>query len=239
MAAARHSYKARGIVLHALKYGEGALIVHVLTDTHGRLSYIVQGLGRGKKQALYQPLFPLEFEGTTSSRQELHRLREVRLAYTPARTPFDVRRSTIALFMAECLYRLVRQSERDAALFDFVWECVSALDTLEEGVANFHLWFLAHLSRFLGFAPAEEWMPGAWFDAREGSFTLLKPLGPALTPPIAALLHRLLECSPAQLGVLELSREQRRELLDGLLRYYGYHLDIAAVQSLRVLREVF
>ncbi len=46
------TYKGRGIVLHALKYGDSSLIVHLLTDVRGRQSFMVQGVGRGKGQAL-------------------------------------------------------------------------------------------------------------------------------------------------------------------------------------------
>ena len=45
--------------------------------------------------------------------------------------PFDVRKSTIALFMAEVLYRLVKECEPNQRLFDFVWGSVAALDALD------------------------------------------------------------------------------------------------------------
>lgn len=71
------TYKARGIVLNSLKYGDSAMVVHLLTDALGRQSYMVQGVrsnrGRGSKLALFQPMFALEFEGLTSSRQQMHR----------------------------------------------------------------------------------------------------------------------------------------------------------------------
>ena len=108
------TYKARGIVLNSLKYGDSAMVVHLLTDALGRQSYMVQGVrssrGRGSKLALFQPMFALEFEGLTSSRQQMHRFREVQSGIVLQRMPFDVRRSTIALFMAEVLYRLVKES---------------------------------------------------------------------------------------------------------------------------------
>ena len=115
------TYKARGIVLNSLS----AMVVHLLTDALGRQSYMVQGVrssrGRGSKLALFQPMFALEFEGLTSSRQQMHRFREVQSGIVLQRMPFDVRRSTIALFMAEVLYRLVREyDEPNQALFDFV-----------------------------------------------------------------------------------------------------------------------
>ena len=38
------TYKARGIVLNSLKYGDSAMVVHLLTDALGRQSYMVQGV---------------------------------------------------------------------------------------------------------------------------------------------------------------------------------------------------
>ena len=190
------TYKARGIVLNSLKYGDSAMVVHLLTDALGRQSYMVQGVrssrGRGSKLALFQPMFALEFEGLTSSRQQMHRFREVQSGIVLQRMPFDVRRSTIALFMAEVLYRLVKESEPDSQLFDFVWESIGALDSMEEGVANFHLWFLVNLSRFLGFYPGNEYMPGAWFDACEGSYTVQKPPHATVMTPENAGVRRTL-----------------------------------------------
>ena len=77
--------------------------------------------------------------------------------------------------MAEVLYRLVKESERNEALFDFVWGSVEALDALDEGTANFHLWFLAQLSRLLGFAPGNDYAEGDWFGVREGRDTPRPP----------------------------------------------------------------
>ena len=112
------SYKARGIVLGTLKYGEKGVIAHILTDTLGRQSYMVQGIrpsSHGSKMALLQPMFAVEFEGLTSSKMSMHRMHT---------TPFDIRKSTQMLFMAEVLYRLIRENEPIESLFDFVWGSV-------------------------------------------------------------------------------------------------------------------
>ena len=239
------TYKARGIVLNSLKYGDSAMVVHLLTDALGRQSYMVQGVrssrGRGSKLALFQPMFALEFEGLTSSRQQMHRFREVQSGIVLQRMPFDVRRSTIALFMAEVLYRLVKESEPDSQLFDFVWESIGALDSMEEGVANFHLWFLANLSRLLGFRPGNDYTPGAWFDIREGLYSVVRPAHPGvMTQECASLLDRMLSCDVRRLGDVGLNRDRRSEFLNAMLAYFGYHLDaISAVQSVRILKEVF
>lgn len=238
------SYKARGVVLGTLKYGEKGVIVHLLTDVCGRQSYMIQGVrptAKGSKMALLQPMFTLEFEGLTSSKMSMHRMKDMVPGMVLHSTPFDVRKSTMALFMAEVLYRLVKESEESSSLFEFVWASIAALDALEEGIANFHLWFLANLSRPLGFSPDNEYSDGAWLDIRDGHFTpnALIPSF-ALSPENARILHDMLECDVRYLGEIGLNRTERVEFLEAMLRYYSYHLEsIRQVESIRVLREVF
>lgn len=221
------------------------MVAFLLTDVGGRRNYLVQGVrsakGRGSKLALFQPMFPVEFEGLESSRQQMHRFKEVRSGFLLQSLPFDVRKSTMALFMAEVLYRLVRESEPNEALFDFVWNCAGALDTMDDGVANFHLWFLANLSRFLGFSPGNDYTPEAWFDIREGLYTPVRPTHTSvMTQPCARMLDELVGGDVCKLGQLGLNREQRVEFLNAMLVYFGYHLDaVSAVQSVRILQEVF
>ena len=242
--AALKSYKARGVVLGTLKYGEKGLIVHMRTDVCGRQSYMLQGIrptAKGSKMALLQPMFAVEFEGLTSAKMSMHRLKDLSPGIVLHTTPFDVRKSTMSIFMAEVLYRLVRENEPTGELFDFIWGSVAALDALEEGIANFHLWFLANLSRPLGFSPDNEYIDGAWLDIRDGHFTpyaLLPSM--ALSPDNARLLHDLLECDVRYLGEIGLNRNERVEFLEEMLKYYAYHLDtIRSVESIRILKEVF
>ncbi len=239
------SYKSRGIVLHTIKYGDTSMVAHLLTEAGGRRSYMVQGVrsrsGRGSKMALFQPMFPLEFEGLEAPNRQMDRFREVRAAYALQNIPFDVRKSTMALFMAEVLYRLIRESEPNEVLFDFVWESVAALDAIDEGVANFHLWFLAQLSRLLGFLPGNEYSRDAWFDIREGLYVASQPAHTMfMSQANTRLLNDMLECDVRYLGEIGLNRDERTGFLNAMLVYFGYHLDaIAAVQSIRVLKEVF
>lgn len=237
------TYKGRGIVLHTLKYGDTSMVAYLLTDVGGRRSYMVQGVrsrsGRGSKLALFQPMFPVEFEGLESPRQQMDRFKEVRAGFVLQSLPFDVRKSTMALFMAEVLYRLVRESEPNRPLFDFVWGSAEALDAMDEGVPNFHLWFLANLSRLLGFRPGNDYTPGAWFDIREGLYSVVRPAHPGvMTQECASLLDRMLSCDVRRLGDVGLNRDRRSEFLNAMLAYFGYHLDaISAVQSVRILKR--
>ena len=239
------SYKARGIVLNTVKYGDKSLIVQMITDTLGRQSYIVQGLGSGRgrssKSALLQPMFALQFEGLISDKGDLHRLKDLQSGIVLQSLPYDIRKSTIALFMAEVLYRLIGESEANDRLFDFVWGSVEALDAIDEGVANFHLWFLANISRFLGFAPGNEYIEESYFDMCEGLYTSIRPLHDRFfNPEYARLLRDLIECDVQYLGEIGLNRTQRADMLHALVDYYTIHLEaIRRVQSIDILQQVF
>ena len=245
MGQAMKSYKARGIVLSTVKYGDSGMVVQMLTDRYGRQSYMVQGVrsgrGKGSKMALFQPLFVLEFEGLESSHSDLHKMRDVQNEIIFKSVPYDIRKSTMALFMAEVLYRLVGESEANEPLFDFVYHSVRALDEIDEGVANFHLWFLANLSRYLGYFPGNEHLKGCWFDMREGLYVSTMPLhNHTMNEEEAELLRDLTECDLEYLGEIPLNREQRVAMLSRLVEYYSIHLDaIRTVRSIEILQEVF
>ena len=239
-------YKARGIVLNTIKYGESSMVAHLLTDVAGRKSFMVQGIGKGGrgkggKSALFQPMFLVDIMALESSHTQIDRVKEVALARPLQSIPFVVRKSTVALFMAELLYKIVREVEPDSPLFEYVYDSVIALDEMEEGVFNFHLWFMVGLSRFLGFFPADEYCEGAVFDIENGSFTTTPPRsGLFFNADNSRLLATLMEISPAELGSVRLSRVQRKEFIESLLAHFGYHLDtIPSLQSLRILSEVF
>ena len=58
--------------------------------------------------------------------------------------------------------------------------------------------------------------------------------------PMIVALRDMLECDVRYLGEIGLNRTERVEFLDAMLKYYAYHLEsIRAVESIRVLREVF
>ena len=238
------SYKARGIVLGTLKYGEKGVIVHMLTDLYGRQSYMVQGVrptARGSKMALLQPMFAVEFEGLVSSKMSMHRIKELSPALTLQSTPFDVRKSTMALFMAEVLYRLVRDVEPSSPLFDFVCRAVQSLDEATVGVANYHLKFLVELSRHMGFYPASDYREGDVLDMREGVFVGCAPLhGDVMSVENSRTLATLMTTDFEQLGTIPMNRHSRDSFLTAMLDYFAYHLDsVGGIRSVEILRTVF
>ena len=145
------------IVISLQPYSDRAHILHTYTREHGRMNYMLYGLGKKKSQALYAPLSLLEIEVSPSTKA-LPSVKEAHLAFVPQHLPIDMRRRTVALFIAEVLYRTLRHPMADEALFDFIASTIRFLDTTEQP-ENIHIAFLIHLAAHLGFAIDEETHP--------------------------------------------------------------------------------
>ena len=238
-------HKTRGIVLHSVRYSETSLVVKILTEEAGLGSYIIKGARNPKakiKASLFQPLTLLDLHIYFKPGRELQNIKEVRNRAPLIHLSGDPVKSAVALFLSEILGRALREEEPNAELFDFLDSHIQYLDLADQGVANFHLYFLLRLARYLGFAPA---LPSGdelhWFDLVSGTFTGVQPLhGSALPPPLAAWLARFLSVQPAELGLLSIDRQTRIDLLEGVLRYYSLHLEgLGEIRSHKVLHSLF
>ena len=148
--------KTRGIVLHTTRYGESSLVVHCYTEQFGRQSYMVKGIRKSRKQNrsnLFQPLFILDFEVYHRETREIQLVKEVTRAMPLNSMPFHVIKSTQAIFIAEVLYRVVKEEEPNPMLAHFLVHAIQFLDALAEPSADFHIIFMFQLSRYLGFYP--------------------------------------------------------------------------------------
>lgn len=231
-------YSERGVVLHSIKYSENQLIIHIFTESRGRKSYITRVGGRGR--SLFQPLSLVEFNAVTG-RGEIDKLSQAALTQPLTNIPHDIVKSTVSLFIAEVLYRVIKDASIDKRLFDFIHGSVVALDLIDNPVANFHLHFMVRLSHYMGFAPQGRHSEGCWFDIKNGCFTEREPDHLLKINPVnATLLYRLSQIQTSEIHTINLNREQRTVFLDYMVDYYGYHTEsIYAVNSISIFRELF
>ena len=79
------------------------------------------------------------------------------------------------MFLAEFLYRAVREETENIPLFTYLVHSINWLDECKSAFANFHLVFLLRLTRFLGLYPnLEVYQEGVYFALQIGCF-VLKP----------------------------------------------------------------
>ena len=220
--------KTVGIVLHTLKYNDTSNIVDIYTRENGRASFLVS-VPRSRKSAvktvLFQPLSMIEFEADYRPMSNLYRIKEAK-SWHPFRTlPYDPYKSSIAMFLAEFLYRALREEAENGPLF-----------------ANFHLVFLMRFSRFLGLYPnTEDYREGCFFDMLNACFVSVQPLhGAFLKPEEASRINLLMRMNYETMHLFTMSRLERNRCLVIMNDYYRLHLpDFPVLKSLDVLKELF
>ncbi len=237
--------KLRGIVLHHINYGETSIILHLYTDHRGRISVIIpgaRGKRKNKKISLYHNLSLLDMEVYYKESRELQQIKEAKPIIPLTGLTSDPIKSTIALFLSEVLYRTLKEEEANPELFDFLENSVRYFEMTEEGLANFHLHTLVHLTRFLGFFPLNNFQDkGDCFDLRSGQFSLNPPdPSNSLDPQTAKLLSKLINSSLVEANSIRLNHDIRNNLLSGLLKFYKMHLSgMGEIRSYGVLKEIF
>jgi DNA repair protein RecO (recombination protein O) len=197
---------------------------------------------KGKiKNSLLQPLMQLDLVVSHREKNSLQSLRELNCRLHYQHLHEDIIKTSLALFIAEVLYKSVREEESNPQLFAFISQALEILDLQQEGVANFHLCFLLQLTKYLGFYPHENMAgPGSLFDLRDGVFRVGIPPHPLyMDAADARVLEQLLQLNFVNMHELPLSGETRRVMVKHLLRYYELHLhSVHDIKSHHVLETV-
>jgi DNA repair protein RecO (recombination protein O) len=237
--------KTVGIVLHTLKYNDTSNIVDIYTRENGRASFLVP-LPRSRKSAvkavLFQPLSMIEFEADYRPMATLYRIKEAKSWYPFRTLPYDPYKSSIAMFLAEFLYRALREEAENEPLFAYLEHSIHWLDECEANFSNFHLVFLMRFSRFLGLYPnTDDYSRGCFFDMMNACFTPLQPSHSAfLKPEEASHINLLMRMNYETMYLFAMSRAERNRCLTIINDYYRLHLpDFPVLKSLDVLKELF
>jgi len=238
-------HKTRGIVLHHIKYGETSVIAYVYTEIFGRQAYLIKGV-RSKNSKInvniLQPLFLLDMEVYYRSKRELQRVKEINNHIQFSSTPYNIIKSSIALFLAEILYKTLKEEEPNPSLFEYLDYSIKLLDVKTEGCANFHLSFLLHLTKYLGFFPNNNYSENnRYFDLKNGKFVPARPNHSFfLSPHLSSYFFQLLNHSFKNGDLIQVNYETREELIEKILQYYDLHIEgLGKIKSLKVLKEVF
>ncbi len=237
--------KTRGIVLHTTRYGESSLVVHCYTVQFGRQSLMVKGVRKSRKNNrsnLFQPLFILDFEIYYKNTREIQLVKEVSRAMPLNSMPFEITKSTQAIFIAEVLYRVVKEQEPNPMLAHFLINTIQYLDALEDSSPDFHIIFLFLLSKQLGFYPQNNYGEfNKFFDLSGGLFK--SHMGDPefhLDESESNLWSRYIGFDYQGIIDAGFNGGQRKTMLENLVRYYKLHIDgMGEIRSLVVLHDFF
>ncbi|HYK77953.1 MAG TPA: DNA repair protein RecO [Daejeonella sp.] len=237
-------HKTRGVVFKTTNYSESSVVVQVFTEKFGLQSYLINGVKKPKskiKLNILQPLHLLDMVVYHKSGGNIQRVSDARHLPVFQSIPYDIVKSSIAIFLNEVLYKAIRQQSADEVLFEFLFRSIELLDRCEQGLANFHLYFLLRLTRFLGFYPNKATHSDAdYFDLQSGSFSSVMPSHMFfLQSPQTSQWLDLLNSSFENLHLLSISTADRRIILEKILDFYHLHIEgFGNVKSHQVLEEV-
>lgn len=233
----------KAIVFSALKYGDTSLIVKAYTASDGIKSYLLRGVLASKKgklkSAYFQPLTQLEIVANHKNKGTLETLKEAKVFYHYQTLYADMAKNAMTLFLAELLGNSIREEERNEDMFDFLEASLQWLD-MNKDVANFHLYFMLSLTRFLGFYPDVYQIDKPYFDLLEGEFVATESLNPILRGENIYHFKTLLGTNFDAMHTVKMKKSSRQELLKSLIMYFELHLQgFRKPKSLAVLNEVF
>jgi len=237
-------HKTRGIVLNKVKYSETSLIVKIYTELFGLQSYLVRGIRSKKsniKPALLQHLALVELVVYHKEKKSIQNIKEIKSAFQFNSIPFDIRKSSIIVFLNEILCKVIKEEECNKDLFEFLFNSIKILDIKDEEVSDFHLIFLVQLTKFLGFFPKNNYSKTSdIFDLEGGEFSGENMKGKYfIKKPYSKYFSDLFNISHENSETFSILPNHRNILIEYILDYYRLHLPgIGEIKSHQVLKTV-
>lgn len=234
----------RAIVLRGIRYSEADLIAKCYTASHGKVSYILKGVlktRKGKiKAAMFQPFSQLEIISRHKGKGTLEYIKEAKITAINPSIRENVQKSSMAILLSEVLQSAIQEEEQNEALYTFLESSIELLEK-QPHFANFHLYFLVKLTRYLGIEPDVHSADNtSYFNVRKGHFEKQGTDQYAIGGSNCFLLKSLLTMAPRDLPKLKLNQEKRQSFLLFILSYYQYQLPgFRQPKSLEVLTQLF
>jgi DNA repair protein RecO (recombination protein O) len=206
---------------------------------------MLKGVRKSRKQNrsnLFQPLFILDFEVYQKDTREIQLVKEVTRNFPLNSIPYDVTKSTQAIFIAEVLYRVIREQEQNPMLSHFLISSIRYLDALGDPSPDFHIIFLFQLTRHLGFYPQNNFgEKERFFDLLSGQFkSYISDPEIQLDEAASTLWSHYIHYDYQAVKHTEFNSAQRKSVLDNLVRYFKLHVEgMGEIRSLEVLHTFF
>jgi len=190
---------------------------------------------------MLQPLHLLDMVVYLKEGDGLQRIKEAQASPTLYHIPIDIVKSSVAMFLNEVIFKVLKHAETDRQLFQFIYQSILWMDATQAPIYNFHLCFLMKLSRFLGYLPTIPAEPQPYFDLVEGIFTKNLPSHSyILQAPHTALFHAILSSTYEDSPQFHMKQEERKYLLTQIINFYKLHTEnFGVIHSLQILEEIF
>lgn len=237
--------KTKAIVLRSVKYADNSLIVDMLSERCGRVSFMVRlsKSPKGKfRRNLFMPLTILEVDFELKQTSSLSRMKDVHLVMPLPSLMTHPYKMSIGMFLSEFLVYATRDESDNIPLYNYVENSLLWLDGVRDKFSNFHLVFMIRMTRFVGFLPyTEDYHDGDYFDMLNGSFCAKAPMHSHFLPPDdASKIGLLMRLGYPTMHLCAMTRQERNRCMDVILEYYRLHVPgFPELKSHHVLKELF
>lgn len=236
-------HHTKGIVFKVTRFKESSAIVNIFTEKFGVQTYIINGLfaKRAKnKMAYLQPLNLLNLEVYFKENQNIKRIKEMQWAYMFSNTPFNNTKRCVLLFLNEILVKSVKEEIANEKLFNYLYKQIELLDNFKGKHADYIIFFLIEVAGLLGFKP----LPNKTeklnhFSLSQGQFVENHILNQHQLTAIQSFIFYNCLVAANSKTKLKLTKAEKAEMLNLLLKYYQYHLEgFGQLRSKNILNSV-
>ena len=172
----------------------------------------------------------------------LQRIKEIKPSYLYKQVPFNVVKSSLAIFMMELCRKGIKESEHNVSLYDFVEKWLIHLDTTENKLSNVPLFFMVQLADEIGFGLQNNFGPDKKiFNLKEGLFVNENAsVESFIDQESSQVLSILLSANLDNYHSIPIKKQIRSSLLADMIRFYQWHIvNFNTLKSIDVLRTVF
>lgn len=242
--------KTNGLVLKSFPYSEKRKIARLFTSDLGVVSCMV------RNSSFFSELSILDLVLRKNSRSEIYYVSEVKYGYVYkflSDNHVDLSKNCTFMFINELLIKCIQDGVESQELYNYIKDSLIQLDRCEQISPEFHIIFMLHLAKLLGFElslkendlPSHDTgivmqEPAAVYDIPDNIMVRHTPSHDYYIPEKyirfmveglnKGVSERLNDCS---------SRVTRNNLTDYVLKYFRYHsLEVGELKSIKVLKEL-
>ena len=216
--------RVNAYVLSSRKFKDSLRLAHVFTLEYGVQTFLFRTGKKGENISYFQPLNSIQFSGKKSE-GKLEIAKDMSLNEIYSSIPFQVEKTTVALFISEFLYRCLPEHYVNKEVFDLIKKTTQRLENVEKtGTLPIH--FVAQFALEMGFLSNEYEV--TFENNRSDEAQLHQSLKLFISAPIETEI------------VSTLNRDQRKSLLEELIAFCSSHLDTSIrLNSLEMFHEIF
>ncbi len=229
-----------GLFLNAQSYTESSVIIHLFTKQYGRQSFFFKGVKKKNHPYIFQPFHFIEFTSNFDPDKTLNSGSSPALIIPFHEITNDIRKVSIALFLTEVMYYLLKEGAYSPLLYPYLERSITLFDK-QPFYPDFHLIFLVNLLSFLGIQPKNNYSSfNQYFSISEAQF--VKDSNSLLCEAkLSDTFFNLLGTEIDALSNLQTDKKLRNDLIELLFKYLEIHFQFNAknITSHKILKTIF